>query len=135
MFDLDHFKEFNDRYGHLAGDDALRAVADVLRTQTRSGDVIGRFGGEEFAVVLADADVRIARSYFDRVARHLSELDDPRIGPLSTSAGISVSADASTADTLFGHADGALYAAKASGRARCAWFEGGVVHTSSRLPT
>ena len=72
MLDLDHFKRFNDRYGHLAGDDALRTMAAVLRDVTRAGDAVGRFGGEEFTVALANADLAAARSFYDRVAQRLS---------------------------------------------------------------
>jgi diguanylate cyclase (GGDEF)-like protein len=131
MFDLDHFKEFNDRHGHLAGDDALRAMASVLRSHARNSDALGRFGGEEFTVVLGDADLGAARSYVDRVARHLSDLDDIRLRRLSTSAGISVYADAQSAADLVARADEALYAAKAAGRARYAWFDGDAIRTSA----
>jgi diguanylate cyclase (GGDEF)-like protein len=127
MFDLDHFKAFNDRHGHLAGDDALRAMADVLRRLARGSDAIGRFGGEEFIVAMADADVVSARSYAERVAEHLATAGDASHGPLSTSAGISVSTATEAAGDLIARADEALYAAKSAGRARCAWYDGGII--------
>lgn len=120
MFDLDHFKQFNDRYGHLAGDDALRAMASVLRGEVRAGDAVGRFGGEEFTVALANADLAAARAFYERVARRLSGSEDPWIAQLTASAGISVSRGVDTAGEMFERADRALYAAKAAGRARCA---------------
>ena len=119
MFDLDHFKQFNDRHGHLAGDDALRQMAAVLRTSARDGDAVGRFGGEEFTVVLSDADLPAARAFYDRVAQRLAAADDPLISRLTISAGISVATDAVSAGDLFALADRALYVAKADGRARC----------------
>ncbi|MFP3748198.1 GGDEF domain-containing protein, partial [Achromobacter sp. SIMBA_011] len=65
MCDLDHFKSINDRFGHAVGDDALRHFAEILRTHLRAGDVAGRIGGEEFAILLDGADVegacRVAR--------------------------------------------------------------------------
>ena len=131
MFDLDHFKQFNDRHGHLAGDDALRTMATVLRANARAGDALGRFGGEEFTVVLADADVQSAQSYVERVARQLAHVDDVRVQQLTTSAGISTSADGGGPGDLLARADEALYAAKAAGRARSAWFEDGIIRTGA----
>lgn len=122
LFDLDHFKQYNDRHGHLAGDDALRAMAAVLSDEASDGDALGRFGGEEFTVALAGSHLRTARSYADRVAS--------RLDALTTSAGISVATRGATADALFARADEALYAAKEAGRARVAWFDGALVRTS-----
>src|SRR6201999_4197783 len=67
MVDLDHFKQINDTWGHPAGDDMLLAVANVLRTETRPADVVGRFGGEEFVVLLPDADDEAAAAAADRI--------------------------------------------------------------------
>ena len=57
LIDIDHFKKVNDRHGHLVGDEALRAVATILRSAIRAKDVIGRFGGEEFVIALPDTDL------------------------------------------------------------------------------
>ena len=67
--DLDHFKLYNDEFGHLAGDAALAAVADVLREQLRSRDVVGRFGGEEFCVLLPDTSAAEALAIAERLCR------------------------------------------------------------------
>ena len=59
ILDLDHFKSVNDTYGHLAGDEVLAAVAETLRAEVREGDVVGRFGGEEFVVLLRDLELTV----------------------------------------------------------------------------
>ncbi len=67
MLDLDHFKDFNDRYGHPAGDEALRAFADILRSCLRDHDLAARYGGEEFAVILPGVDDATARAVAERI--------------------------------------------------------------------
>ena len=67
MLDLDRFKAFNDRYGHLAGDHALRETADVLRQNARSVDILARYGGEEFAIILPETDLPRAASHAERI--------------------------------------------------------------------
>jgi diguanylate cyclase (GGDEF)-like protein len=124
MFDADHFKDFNDRHGHLAGDDALRRIAGVLVAESRHGDGVARLGSEEFAVALPGADTAAAMRYAERVARVLR---GPLSGVgvrLSISAGIAPLAD--DAHTMLARADEALYAAKRAGRARTAWWNGHV---------
>jgi diguanylate cyclase (GGDEF)-like protein len=125
LFDLDHFKQFNDVHGHLAGDAALRRFADALQRHARTNDIIARFGGEEFAAVLPGAGLRRARDYAARVA---DELHADATGPqlhLTTSAGISsLGTGHTTVDALLTSADDALYDAKAAGRARAAWWDG-----------
>jgi diguanylate cyclase (GGDEF)-like protein len=126
LFDLDHFKQFNDVHGHLAGDAALRRFADVLHRHARPDDLISRFGGEEFAAVLPGAGLVGAREYAEHVADellHASSLT-PHLA-LTTSAGISsLRSGHATVGALLAGADGALYAAKAAGRARAAWWDG-----------
>jgi diguanylate cyclase (GGDEF)-like protein len=125
MFDIDHFKDFNDRNGHVAGDDALCRVAMVLRARAKRGDLVSRYGGEEFAVALPGADASDARSYADSVARALHAGTARSDRPLSVSAGIAtLSADLRDIDALISRADDALYAAKRAGRARSAWWDG-----------
>ncbi len=134
ILDLDHFKNVNDTYGHLAGDDVLRAVADALRAEVRDGDLVGRFGGEEFVILLAgrpdhaDADtLAAAQSVADRIRRRVASLAvgiETPDGPL-TIAGLSISVGAAVRPaecgdlrTLVQTADTALYAAKRAGRNR-----------------
>ncbi len=127
MFDIDHFKRFNDSLGHQAGDDALVAMASVLSRQSREDDLVCRFGGEEFAVALPGANADGALSYTNRVARALQATSTPL--PLSASAGIAtITKEVRTPSDLTDLADQALYAAKEGGRARAArWTDGGIV--------
>jgi diguanylate cyclase (GGDEF)-like protein len=128
MLDLDHFKSFNDRMGHLVGDQLLRAVADELRSQTRPYDLVGRFGGEEFVILLPGVGTEQIEHIADRIRDRISRLrvlvDSPHDRPVTVD-GISVSIgaavrpnDGDEIDHLLLAADGALLAAKAAGRDR-----------------
>jgi len=122
MIDLDHFKVFNDSYGHLAGDRALLAVAGALGGGLRLYDKLGRFGGEEFSVMLPNTDAAEARHVAERLRRSVADLVIAEINP---SAGLTISVggvagvarDADLTD-LLAAADHALYQAKAAGRDR-----------------
>jgi diguanylate cyclase (GGDEF)-like protein len=122
MVDVDHFKQVNDRHGHLAGDFALQEVARRLRASVRPYDAIGRYGGEEFLVVLSgcgsDSASRIGEKIRSRVGLAPVELPKARI-PITLSAGVAAS-DALGLDplALVAAADAALYRAKAGGRDR-----------------
>jgi diguanylate cyclase (GGDEF)-like protein len=133
LIDIDHFKMVNDRHGHLVGDEALRAVATILRSAIRAKDVIGRFGGEEFVIALPDTDLADAQVTADRLRTAVAAsplaamcagvLDDPQLDPdtfhLTVSIGIAVfPSDGQTVDELLFRADRAMYAAKAAGRDR-----------------
>ena len=123
MVDLDHFKQVNDTYGHLAGDMALKAVADTISAQVRSYDAVGRFGGEEFVVLLPGVGQEHVVSVAERIRRAVHELrvpvdfDDRVIGDLSVSIGVAMYPSAGTVvDRLLHAADTALYSAKNTGR-------------------
>jgi diguanylate cyclase (GGDEF)-like protein len=126
MVDLDHFKNINDTWGHPAGDDVLEYVAHALRSATRPSDVIGRFGGEEFVLLLPDADKVEASAAGERIRQTISDLHvpttDKRGGPVAishrtTSVGVAVYPDhADALDQLLQAADAAVYEAKESGR-------------------
>jgi diguanylate cyclase (GGDEF)-like protein len=123
MIDVDHFKAFNDRYGHLAGDECLRAIATVITGHIqRPGDLASRFGGEEFAVVLPGTDYVGAFLVAEKIRRavqsaNLQHSESP-VGVVTVSVGVCGYDPASQTRTedLIGAADKALYVAKASGR-------------------
>ena len=116
IFDLDHFKAYNDSNGHRAGDLALIAFADVLRAETRSMNLAARYGGEEFAAVLSSTTIVGANGYADRVRRRVEDVFD---GELTVSAGVVEYADRfATPTDMVVAADRALYRAKQDGRNR-----------------
>jgi diguanylate cyclase (GGDEF)-like protein len=118
MLDIDHFKRINDTYGHLYGDEILVRVAEALRAAVRVGDTVARVGGEEFALLLPEADFEEAYEIAERARGLVSNILLPD-GSLSCSAGVSaISGTASGQGDLFVAADGALYEAKRQGRAR-----------------
>ncbi len=120
MIDLDALKPFNDRWGHAAGDRALRAVATALQGQVRSSDMVARYGGDEIVVVMPDTDLETAR----RVAGRLNAIvAETPVGGDTGGAGLTVSIGVATltesvrdARHLIDRADAALYAAKRAGR-------------------
>lgn len=120
MMDLDHFKAVNDNFGHACGDLVLRAFADECRRQLRATDLIGRLGGEEFAVLLPDTGLEAAREVAERLRQRVERqpLSTPR-GPLhyTVSAGVSALMPGDTSlETLLHRTDGLLYEAKRHGR-------------------
>ncbi len=119
MIDADHFKRINDIHGHAVGDEVLRTMADTLRGRLRPSDVIARFGGEEFAVLLPETSpsraLRVAQALVARMAEHA----DPVWGTVTVSIGVATCGDGLTApEELLRRADEALYRAKAEGRNR-----------------
>lgn len=123
FMDLDHFKSVNDRYGHEMGDRVLVAVASVLKTALRPGDVVGRYGGEEFVGVVAGAGPESARLVAERLRRAIEAMLPPKGGPtkLTISIGTTVfdpRQSEERTEELLHRADMALYAAKRTGRNR-----------------
>jgi diguanylate cyclase (GGDEF)-like protein len=128
ILDLDHFKLINDRYGHLAGDEVLRAVADAIRQVVRNYDLVSRFGGEEFAVLLPGVDAAQVESTAERIRFGISILNVDvvdRTGAKQTISGLTCSVGASVfpetakeLSPLLLAADEALYQAKNTGRDR-----------------
>jgi diguanylate cyclase (GGDEF)-like protein len=119
MLDLDHFKTINDTFGHSVGDIALQMAAAAIRSRVRSHDHVGRYGGEEFVVVLPGTAqggaIRLAESVRDAIATVVLETET---GPvtLTTSAGVAEWDGAETLDEVLARADAALYRAKEAGR-------------------
>lgn len=129
MLDIDHFKTYNDALGHLAGDDALRKVAGVLQEcLQREGDVACRYGGEEFAIILANTRLEggehVAAQVHERIAALAIEHPQSPLHYLTLSIGLAVAEPVSedTFGNLIAHSDKALYQAKHAGRNRtCVW--------------
>jgi diguanylate cyclase (GGDEF)-like protein len=121
LIDLDHFTAINDRYGHGVGDDVLRAVSAAIGGAVREGDIVGRVGGEEFAVCLGATSNSEARLIAERVRAAIAQISEPE--PITASIGVGCSeAGAALAADLLGRADEALYQAKHQGRNRTCWL-------------
>jgi diguanylate cyclase len=120
--DLDFFKDVNDLYGHLVGDDVLRAAAQAVRGCLRDVDLPARYGGEEFAVLLPQTDLQGAMTVAERIRKDIQKLRLSEEPQLRVTASVGVAAlpnpAISSADQLVGAADAALYRAKREGRNR-----------------
>ena len=111
IVDLDHFKEFNDTYGHQAGDELLKSAAQAWTDQLRANDLLARYGGDEFAIVLTDCPLERAEEILGRLRRATPQ-------GLGCSAGVASWKKGEQASNLISRADQALYAAKRGGRGR-----------------
>ncbi|MBV8700203.1 GGDEF domain-containing protein [Bradyrhizobium sp.] len=124
MFDIDHFKSFNDSYGHLTGDQVLRLVGQSLTQIMREQDITARYGGEEFAVVLPNTALRHALSLADQLRRTVMAKELKKkstgeiLGRVTISVGVSLLRPDDDTDALIERADACLYAAKRAGRNR-----------------
>src|SRR5690242_14743015 len=124
MFDIDHFKSFNDSYGHLTGDQVLRLVAQSLKQLMKGQDITARYGGEEFAVVLPNTALRHALSVADQLRRTVMAKELKKkstgeiLGRVTISVGVSLLKPNDDTDALIERADACLYAAKRNGRNR-----------------
>lgn len=130
VLDLDRFKKYNDTFGHLAGNDALRRVAQTIRETVRTVDFAARYGGEEFAVIVPQVDAAALTVIAERVRTNIEALPAP---PDGSSVTVSIGAaiypdDARDREALFQAADARLYQAKEQGRNR-------VVAPAATVPT
>jgi diguanylate cyclase (GGDEF)-like protein len=119
MLDIDHFKRVNDRYGHATGDQTLRGLTERCRTISRALDIIGRYGGEEFVILLPETNLESARIVAERLRQSItSDSFATEAGPLriTISIGVAEASDSDTLSTLIERADTALYEAKRAGR-------------------
>lgn len=126
MIDIDHFKTVNDKYGHPMGDEVIRSLAWLLKQRLRKGDLVGRYGGEEFLVILPGSDAEQAFDVLDRIRRDFSLIRytfEDTWFDTTFSAGVSQFFPSTNAEAMIKDADEALYDAKNSGRncvvARC----------------
>ena len=119
FFDLDRFKEINDEYGHLVGDEVLKQVAEVVQQANRNADIFARYGGEEFIILAPSTDIAGARIHAERLRNDIENYRFSDIYKLTCSFGIAeYKADTDDVSSLFKHADTALYNAKKLGRNR-----------------
>jgi diguanylate cyclase (GGDEF)-like protein len=126
IVDIDHFKKFNDTYGHEVGDEVLRQVANCLKDSVRINDVVARYGGEEFVVIFTDTEDGGARIVADRLRQRVEGME-LRVGfqalHVTISVGVAVYPNHGTArDALIEHADEALYRAKNGGRNKVVFY-------------
>jgi diguanylate cyclase (GGDEF)-like protein len=131
FLDLDHFKHVNDSYGHRAGDQCLRGVIEPIAGELRQGDALGRYGGEEFLILLPGAGAADAEVVAERIRRRVQEMpmliSGVRIG-LTVSLGVAaLDADVAVPDDLIERADAALYRSKSGGRNLVSTHEGAAV--------
>ena len=124
LFDIDHFKSFNDSYGHLTGDQVLRLVGMSLKHTIKGQDITARYGGEEFAVVLPNTGLRQALTVADHIRRAVMSKELKKkstgeiLGRVTISVGVSLLKAGDDTDSLIERADACLYAAKRNGRNR-----------------
>ena len=119
LVDIDHFKRINDRLGHDQGDLALQAVANAMAVSLRGMDLVARFGGEEFLVVLPDTDSSQALCVAEKLRAAVAAVELPQIGHITASFGVATLLEPdTTASELIRRADTALYVAKNAGRNR-----------------
>jgi diguanylate cyclase (GGDEF)-like protein len=128
LFDIDHFKQYNDTNGHLPGDELLKSLSQILRENIRENELVGRYGGEEFIMVMPNVDRDGALMAAERIRKLIAgtpfeHADKQPSGSVTVSGGVSLwPMDGDDVETLMRHADDALYEAKRAGRNRvCAW--------------
>jgi diguanylate cyclase (GGDEF)-like protein len=130
MIDIDSFKDYNDRHGHLHGDEVLKLTAGIFREQIRNSDIVARYGGEEFVVVMPETSKELALLVGEKLCRAYAEYpfplqDSQPGGRLTISIGVaSFPQDASGARELIDIADKALYLAKREGKNRVKEWDG-----------
>ena len=124
LTDIDHFKAFNDTFGHLTGDQVLRLVAIAVKQNVKGQDIAARYGGEEFAVILPATTLRSALTVADQLRRAVMTKElmkrstGEHLGRVTVSIGVAVLRKGDTAQSLIERADNCLYAAKRCGRNR-----------------
>ncbi len=116
--DLDNFKLVNDFHGHNVGDDYLQELGGVLSGFFRAGDIVGRWGGEEFLILLPKTSLGKARETAFRLRTAINAIDCPKIGYQTASFGLATLTDNDTLNTVVNRADKALFRAKALGKDR-----------------
>lgn len=123
IFDIDHFKQVNDHYGHLFGDEVLLIMSDIMRQVFRRRDKLFRFGGEEFIVILRRTSERNALKVMERFRHSVANHIFPQVGQVTVSLGLTRILPGDNPTTVLGRADEALYYAKQNGRNQLHYYE------------
>jgi len=126
MCDIDYFKQVNDKYGHQTGDDVLSCFVKTIRDTLRTYDFLGRYGGEEFLMIIPESLTSTDQGVYERVRKKIADRKmDTRSGKLSVtvSIGITISKGDESADEVIAKADAALYRAKENGRNQLAFAD------------
>ena len=136
LLDVDHFKKFNDTHGHRAGDEALRVLAAALRGAMRQMDLVTRYGGEEFLVILPGTAIDCATQVAERTRQDISQASfryDGKNLSLTVSIGVAQLAPNEQMGRMLERVDQAMYASKEAGRNRTSWHDGRAVHPAIEM--
>lgn len=126
LMDMDNFKAVNDQFGHQAGDEVLVKVAEFVRSKVRATDMAGRWGGEEFVIILPETDINGALSLADKIRTQIASADLAEIGHQTASFGVTAYADGDDINSIIARADAGLYLAKEGGKNQVAKVLSGV---------
>jgi diguanylate cyclase (GGDEF)-like protein len=119
FFDLDNFKDINDNYGHMAGDEVLEKVTELISKANRSADIFARYGGEEFIILAPETNLSGACIHAERLRNDIEQYEFPKVGHLTSSFGVAeFNAETDDVESILERADIALYMAKDLGRNR-----------------
>ena len=137
MIDADHFKSVNDTHGHLAGDEVLRGIATAMMAHVRAGDIVSRFGGEEFAILLRDSDLEEAVAVCQRLKDHIEATPIQTAGgpvAITVSIGVAAVRQGERIENALNRADMAVYRAKSDGRNRVSVDHGEPLPALAKAP-
>jgi len=119
FFDLDHFKDVNDNYGHLTGDEVLEQITKIVSSANRSADIFARYGGEEFIILTPETDLSGALIHAERLRNDIEKFEFPTVGQITSSFGVTeFKVETDNVESLMDRVDKALYLAKEYGRNR-----------------
>lgn len=116
LIDIDYFKKVNDEFGHNQGDVMLKEFAEILQTDARESDHVGRWGGEEFLIICPQTDIHGAATLAEKLRKSINEYPFTKVGHKTASFGITTCTDDCTFESMINRADKALYSAKSAGR-------------------
>jgi diguanylate cyclase (GGDEF)-like protein/PAS domain S-box-containing protein len=116
MFDIDHFKKVNDKYGHVAGDHVLKTIADIVRKNMRKTDYLFRWGGEEFLILSSETQLDKAHALAERIRKAIESYKFKKVGKVTVSFGVTEFKERDTEDSFVKRTDDAMYKAKKKGR-------------------